>query len=104
MLVHQSKPTFSKLTIPDFPYAILANMNTKIILGNELETERQAVMEGAAQDPSSDDRNVSSLDEGEAIVSSNFTRFAVPTEIPLFEKCVEENLQSNEKNKAVFVG
>ncbi|MGD0978087.1 MAG: ATP-binding protein [Candidatus Bathyarchaeia archaeon] len=86
------------------PRAILANMNTKIILGNELAAERQAVMESAAQDLSSDDRTIASLDKGEAIVSSNFTRFAVPIQIPLFEKYVEENLQPKEKNKTVFVG
>jgi DNA helicase HerA-like ATPase len=86
------------------PRGILANMNTKIILGNELAAERQAVMESAAQDLSSDDRTIASLDKGEAIVSSNFTRFAVPIQIPLFEKCVEENVQPKEKNKTVFVG
>jgi DNA helicase HerA-like ATPase len=86
------------------PRAILANMNTKIILGNELAAERQAVMESAAQDLSADDRTIASLDKGEAIVSSNFTRFAVPIQIPLFEKYVEETLQPKEKNKTVFVG
>jgi len=86
------------------PRTILANMNTKIILGNELVAERQAVMESAAQDLSSDDRTIASLDKGEAIVSSNFTRFAVPIQIPLFEKYVEENVQPKEKNKTVFVG
>jgi hypothetical protein len=86
------------------PRAILANMNTKVILGNELAAERQAVMESAAQDLSSDDRTIASLDKGEAIVSSNFTRFAVPIQIPLFEKYIQENLQPKEKNKTVFVG
>jgi DNA helicase HerA-like ATPase len=86
------------------PRTILANMNTKIILGNELAAERQAVMESAAQDLSSDDRTIASLDRGEAIVSSNFTKFAVPIQIPLFEKYVEENLRPREKNKTVFVG
>jgi hypothetical protein len=79
-------------------------MNTKIILGNELAAERQAVMESAAQDLSSDDRTIASLDKGEAIVSSNFTRFAVPIQIPLFEKYVEESVQSKERDKTVFVG
>jgi len=86
------------------PRAILANMNTKIILGNELSAERQAVMESAAQDLSSDDRTIASLDKGEAIVSSNFTRFAVPVQIPLFENYIEKSLQPKEKNKTVFVG
>ncbi len=86
------------------PRAILANMNTKIILGNELSTERQTVMESAAQDLSSDDRTIASLDKGEAIVSSNFTKFAVPVQIPLFENYIEKSPQSKEKDKTVFVG
>jgi hypothetical protein len=79
-------------------------MNTKIILGNELAVERHAVMESAAQDLSSDDRTIASLDKGEAIVSSNFTRFAVPIQIPLFDSYIQESLQSKEKNKTVFMG
>ena len=86
------------------PRSILANMNTKIILGNELAAERQAVMESAAQDLSSDDRTIASLDKGEAIVSSNFTRFAVPIQIPLFDRYIEETVQAKEKSKTVFVG
>jgi len=86
------------------PKTILANMNTKIILGNELAAERQAVMESAAQDLSSDERTIASLDKGEAIVSSNFTRFAVPVQVPLFETYVEEGLQSENKGKTVFIG
>ncbi|MGD0496203.1 MAG: ATP-binding protein [Candidatus Bathyarchaeia archaeon] len=86
------------------PGTILANMNTKIILGNELAAERQAVMNSAAQDLSSDDRTIASLDKGEAIVSSNFTRFAVPIQIPLFEDYVEDKSQVKRKEKTVFVG
>jgi DNA helicase HerA-like ATPase len=86
------------------PGTILANMNTKIILGNELAAERQAVMGSAAQDLSSDDRTIASLDKGEAIVSSNFTRFAVPIQIPLFEDYVEDKAQMKRKEKTVFVG
>jgi hypothetical protein len=37
-------------------------------------------------------------------VSSNFTRFAVPIHIPLFEKYIEEDEGPKEKNKTVFVG
>ncbi|MBI2580128.1 MAG: ATP-binding protein [Candidatus Aenigmarchaeota archaeon] len=68
------------------PKEILANMNTKIILGIELGSERNAVIESAAQDLSRDDRNIASLDTGEAIVTSNFTKFAVPVSVPLFEE------------------
>ena len=66
------------------PKEILANMNTKIILGMEMAPERQALVESAAQDLASDDRNIASLDKGEAIVTSTFTRFAVPIKMPLF--------------------
>jgi hypothetical protein len=72
------------------PREILANMNTKIILGVELKPERQALIESAAQDLSSDDRNIASLDVGEAIVSSNFAKFAIPVTIPYFEDIVEK--------------
>jgi hypothetical protein len=82
------------------PREILANMNTKIILGNEMAPERKAIIESAAQDLSSDDRTIASLDIGEAIVSSNFTKFAVPIQIPLFEEIVEKK----ERKKIAFTG
>jgi len=86
------------------PTTVLTNMNTKIILGNELAAEREAVMDSAAQDLSSDDRTIASLDKGEAIVSSNFTRFAVPIQIPLFEKYIKDDEERKDKSKTVFVG
>lgn len=72
------------------PTTILTNMNTKIILGNEMVTERRAVMESAAQDLSDEDKTIASLDKGEAIVSSIFTKFAVPIYTPKFEDIVLE--------------
>jgi hypothetical protein len=63
------------------PREILANINTKIILGIELKPERQAIIESAAQDLSSDERMIASLDKGEAIVTSNFLSFAMPIKI-----------------------
>ena len=84
------------------PREILANLNTKIILGNELATERRAVIESACQDLSSDDRAISSLDIGEAIVSSTFTKFAVPVHLPLFDELVEAEAKSKNKEKLVF--
>jgi DNA helicase HerA-like ATPase len=86
------------------PRTILANMNTKIILGNELVTERKAIIESAAQDLSEDDRTIASLDKGEAIVSSNFTKFAVPIQIPLFENYIKESPKLEDKQKTVFIG
>lgn len=68
------------------PRQVLANMNTKIILGTEMKAERQAIIESAAQDLSDDDRNIASLDVGEALVSSNFAKFAIPVKIPFFDK------------------
>jgi len=85
------------------PREILANMNTKIILGNELSTERHAIIESAAQDLSQDDRTIASLDKGEAIISSNFTKFAVPVKIPLFEDYIETFPKEDEADKIVFV-
>ncbi len=68
---------------------ILANMNTKVILGNELAVERKAIIDSASQDLTDEDRNISSMDKGEAIVSSNFSKFAIPVMIPLFEDMVK---------------
>ncbi len=84
------------------PRQVLANMNTKIILGNEMAIERVAIIDSAAQDLSEDDRTIASLDKGEAIVSSNFTKFAVPIKVPLFESCTASP-QKKEKDKTVFV-
>ena len=70
------------------PRDVLANMNTKIILGTEMKPERMAIIESAAQDLSEDDRTIASLDRGEAIVSSNFARFALPIKIPLLRDVV----------------
>ncbi len=72
------------------PREILANINTKIILGIELSGERQSIIESAAQDLSKDDRNIASLDKGEAIITSNFTKFALPVKVPLFSAKNEE--------------
>lgn len=70
----------------EIPKSILANMNTKIILGIEMNSERQAVIESSPQDLSQDNRNIASLDKGEALVTSTFTKFAVPVKVPLFKE------------------
>jgi DNA helicase HerA-like ATPase len=85
------------------PKTILANMNTKIILGNEIAVERRAIIDSAAQDLSEDDRTIASLDKGEAIISSSFTKFAVPVQIPLFEKYIEGS-EKKSREEVVFVG
>ncbi len=78
------------------PRPILANMNTKIILGTEMAPERQAIIESAAQDLSSDNRNIASLDKGEAIITSNFARFAIPIKIPFFDELIEKKEKTKE--------
>ena len=79
------------------PREILANINTKIILGLEMAPERQAIIESASQDLSADNRNIASLDKGEAIITSNFARFATPVKIPLFSDIVKEAKKNNSK-------
>lgn len=79
------------------PRDILTNINTKIILGNEMATERRAIIDSAAQDLSEDDRTIASLDKGEAIVTSIFTKFAVPIQIPFFDDLVKEQKLPKEK-------
>ena len=77
------------------PRQILANINTKIIMGTEMKPERQALIESAAQDLSDDDRNIASLDKGEAIITSNFARFALPIRIPFFDDFAKEKIKSS---------
>ena len=81
------------------PKTILANMNTKIILGNEMKQEREAIIASASQDLSEDDKNIASLDKGEAIVTSIFVPFAMPIKIPLFEEIVKEKGVKQESGK-----
>ncbi|MBI3033344.1 ATP-binding protein [Candidatus Woesearchaeota archaeon] len=74
------------------PRDILANMNTKIILGLEMAPERKAIIESASQDLSTDDRSIASLDKGEAIVTSTFSKFAMPIKIPEFKTLLPEKV------------
>lgn len=79
------------------PREILANINTKIILGIEMQPERQAIIDSAAQDLSEDSRTIASLDVGEALITSNFTKFATPVRIPKFEDLVNSRKKDNVK-------
>ena len=81
------------------PRQILANINTKIILGIEMAPERQAIIESASQDLSEDNRNIASLDVGEAIITSNFSKFALPVKIPLFEDFIKEDIEESKVKK-----
>jgi len=86
------------------PRTVLANMNTKIILGNELNLERAAIINSASQDLSQDDQNIASLDIGEAIISSNFTKFAIPVQIPLFEDYIKATTDNQSSKRIGLVG
>ncbi|MFW6220468.1 MAG: ATP-binding protein [Nanoarchaeota archaeon] len=81
------------------PRQILANINTKIILGIEMNPERQAIIESASQDLTEDSKMIASLDKGEAIISSNFTKFAMPIKIPLFNDVLIKYQNEFNKNK-----
>ena len=80
------------------PRQILANMNTKIILGIEMAAERQAIIDSASQDLSEDSRNIASLDKGEAIITSNFVKFAMPVKIPFFDDFAKKEESKVEKD------
>lgn len=86
------------------PREILANMNTKIILGIEMAAERLAVIESSAQDLSQDNRNIASLDKGEALITSNFARFATPIKADLFEEYAEKDIDKGKQEKLNFSG
>lgn len=86
------------------PREILANLNTKIILGNEMSSERKAVISSAAQDLSKDDKMIASLDKGEAIVSSIFTKFAIPIQIERFEELVDRERKDKKPKTLKFFG
>ena len=86
------------------PRTVLANMNTKIILGNELRQERDAIIGSASQDLSKDDQNIASLDVGEAIITSNFTKFAVPIQVPLFEEYIKPIIGTKQQRKIGLIG
>ena len=81
------------------PRDILANMNTKIILGTEMVQERQAIIDSASQDLSSDSRNIASLDKGECIISSNFAKFAIPIKVPFFDDYAKKDIQLKSKSE-----
>lgn len=68
------------------PKEILANMNTKIIMGTDMHQERQALIDSASHDLRSYNRAIASLDRGEAIVSSNFSPFAIPIKVSLYKE------------------
>ncbi len=75
------------------PKEILANLNTKIILGLEMAQERLAIINSSSQDLTHDEKAIASLDKGEALVSSIFSMFAIPIKIPLFKEFIRKELE-----------
>ncbi|MBI4168173.1 MAG: ATP-binding protein [Candidatus Aenigmarchaeota archaeon] len=84
------------------PKEIMANMNTKIIFGNELAIEREAIISSASQDLSKDGKNIASLNKGEAIISSIFTNFAVPVTVPLIDDLIKSAARSPAQQRKVM--
>ena len=80
---------------------VLANMNTKIILGLEMAGERQAVIENAPQDIRSLDHAIASLEKGEGFITSIFTRMALPFKAPLFTNILQERKTREESRESV---
>ena len=82
-------------------------MNTKIILGNEMGPERDILIKSSAQDLSDDSQAIASLDIGEAIITSNFTKFAIPIKIPLFDDLltgIKNDPKSDKRIRKAFPG
>lgn len=82
------------------PRDILANMNTKIILGIELKQERDSIINSAAQDLTKDSKAIASLDKGEALLTSHITKFVIPVKVPLFK----ENKKTQKDVRMHFFG
>ena len=78
------------------PNEIISNMNTKVILGIEMQRERNIVINSSPHDLTKDEQIISSLNKGEAIISSIFTPFPLPVYIYPFDEIVNK-----EKNKEI---
>ncbi len=83
------------------PKPILANMNTKIILGTEMANERQSLIESSFQDLSEYSRAIAALDTGEALISSSFVSFPYPVKIPYFKE-YEKSIKVNQQPQQDF--
>jgi DNA helicase HerA-like ATPase len=84
------------------PPEILANIGTKIIMGNEMAQERRRLIESASQDLSAYEQIIAGLDKGESIVSSIFSKFPVPIYTPLFEDLVQEETPQRKADQVFF--
>ncbi|MGQ9758948.1 MAG: ATP-binding protein [Candidatus Methanomethylicaceae archaeon] len=84
------------------PDEILANIGTKIIMGNEMAREREKLIESSPQDLSNYEQIIAGLEKGESIVSSIFSKFPVPIYTPLFDDVVKFEGQENKKTEMAF--
>ncbi len=80
------------------PRDILANMNTKIIMGTEMAVERQSLINSAAHDISMYEPTIAALDKGEALVSCSFLKMATPIKVPLFSDIIKKNEENKISN------
>ncbi len=84
------------------PTEILANIGTKVIMGSELALERKRLIESASQDLTAYDQLIAGLDKGEALISSIFSKFPVPIQVPLFEDIAKESVRERKVQQAYF--
>ena len=66
------------------PREILSQMNTKVILGLPSPMDRDAVINSSSQNIGDEGTEIQMLDKGEAIITSPFIKFPLPTKIFLF--------------------
>ena len=84
------------------PDDILANIGTKIIMGNEMAQERRKLIESASQDLSNYEQIIAGLEKGESIISSIFSKFPVPLYTPLFEDIARGEGAQKKINQTFF--
>jgi hypothetical protein len=84
------------------PTEILANIGTKVIMGSELAMERKRLIESASQDLTAYDQLIAGLDKGEAIISSIFSKFPVPIQIPFFEEVAKGSVEGRKAQQTYF--
>ena len=87
------------------PKDLLANMNTKIILGTELGNEREAIINSSPQDIRDLSQSIASLDKGEALLTSIFSKIAIPLKIdPIRIESIKKIEEKNEEERKEYIG
>lgn len=72
------------------PKEILSQINTKVIMGLPAPADRRAVIESSSQNIEDEETEIQMLDVGEAIVTSPFIPFPLPTKIHHFPEVIGE--------------